>query len=81
MKLLGGEWSRGDAIALVGVVVALVGSVAAILAIPGMPKLLHLDREDKQTKDPRSSAMAAVNSDEGRDIGLRQFRMRSDAPN
>lgn len=30
MKLMGGKWSRGDALALVGV-------VAAVLAIPGMP--------------------------------------------
>jgi len=45
MKILGGEWSRGDAIAIIGVLVAVVGSVAAVLAIPGMPKFLHLDSE------------------------------------
>src|ERR1700730_4919664 len=43
MKLLGGSWSRGDILALVGV-------VAAILAIPGMPKLLHLDSTDLPKK-------------------------------
>lgn len=46
MKTLGGdEWSRGDAIALIGVLVAIVGSIAAVFAIPGMPKLLHLDSD------------------------------------
>jgi hypothetical protein len=34
MKLLGGDWSRGDLLALLGV-------VAAVLAIPGMPPILH----------------------------------------
>jgi hypothetical protein len=38
MKLRGGEWSKGDIFALVGV-------VAAVLAIPGMPKLLHWDSD------------------------------------
>lgn len=38
MKLLGGKWSRGDLLALLGV-------VAAVLAIPGMPKLFHWDSE------------------------------------
>jgi hypothetical protein len=33
MKLLGGQWSRGDILALVGV-------IAAVFAIPGMPKLI-----------------------------------------
>src|SRR6266851_6114526 len=32
MKLLGGDWSKGDLLALLGV-------LAAILAIPGMPKI------------------------------------------
>jgi hypothetical protein len=34
MKLLGGKWSRGDLLALLGV-------LAALLAIPGMPKLFR----------------------------------------
>ena len=38
MKLLGGKWSRGDLLALLGV-------IAAVLAIPGMPKLLHFDSD------------------------------------
>jgi hypothetical protein len=42
MKLLGGEWSRGDLLAVIGV-------VAAILAIPGMPKLLHWDSDSSST--------------------------------
>jgi hypothetical protein len=35
MKLLGGKWSRGDLLALLGV-------IAAVLAIPGMPKIFYL---------------------------------------
>ncbi len=38
MKLLGGKWSTGDLLALLGV-------VAAVLAIPGMPKLFHFDSD------------------------------------
>jgi len=38
MKLLGGQWSKGDLLALLGV-------IAAVLAIPGMPKLLHFDSD------------------------------------
>jgi hypothetical protein len=45
MKLRGGEWSKGDIIALLGLVVALAGVIAAILAVPGMPKLVHFDSE------------------------------------
>jgi len=42
MKLLGGKWSRGDILALLGV-------LAAALAIPGMPKLFHWDSESEST--------------------------------
>jgi hypothetical protein len=47
MKLLGGKWSRGDFLALLGV-------IAAILAIPGMPRLFHWDSEtsSKQVETP-----------------------------
>jgi hypothetical protein len=38
MKLLGGQWSRGDILALVSV-------IAAVFAIPGMPKLFHWDSD------------------------------------
>jgi hypothetical protein len=38
MKLLGGQWSKGDLLALLGV-------IAAVLAIPGMPKFFHFDSE------------------------------------
>jgi hypothetical protein len=38
MKLLGGNWSKGDLLALIGV-------LAAILAIPRITKLFHLDSE------------------------------------
>ncbi len=42
MKLLGGKWSRGDLLALLGV-------IAAVLAIPGMPKLFHWDSDSSST--------------------------------
>jgi hypothetical protein len=45
MKLLGGRWSKGDAIAGVTLVVAIIALIAAVLAIPGMPRILALDQE------------------------------------
>jgi hypothetical protein len=45
MKLMGGDWSRGDLLALLGVIVAIVGVIVAILTIPGMPKLFHWDSD------------------------------------
>jgi hypothetical protein len=42
MKLMGGDWSRGDLLALLGVIVAIVEAIVAILTIPGMPKLFSL---------------------------------------
>ena len=47
MKLLGGERSRGDLLALLGV-------IAGVLAILGMPKLLHWDSDPspKQVETP-----------------------------
>jgi hypothetical protein len=41
MKLLGGNWSKGDILALLGV-------IAAILAIPGMPRLFPWSSEPAQ---------------------------------
>jgi hypothetical protein len=41
MKLLGRDWSKGDFLAALGLIVATIGVVAAILAIPGMPKIAH----------------------------------------
>jgi hypothetical protein len=49
MKMLGGDWSRGDAIALAGVIVAIVGVAVALLAVPGMPKVIHLDADTKSS--------------------------------
>lgn len=48
MKLLGGKWSRGDILALIGV-------LAAVLAIPGMPKLFHWDIQGHHYPVPTSS--------------------------
>ncbi len=61
MKILGGgEWSRGDAIALLGVLVAVVGTIAAVLAVPGMPKFLHLDSEGAAETAKTAAAPAPV---------------------
>jgi|HubBroStandDraft_6_1064221.scaffolds.fasta_scaffold19512_5 hypothetical protein len=49
MKLLGGMWSRGDVLALTGVIVAIL---ATILAIPGMPKHLGIDLESWSKTEP-----------------------------
>jgi hypothetical protein len=48
MKLLGGKWSRGDLLALLGV-------IAAVLAIPGMPKLFHWDTDPSTTHTETST--------------------------
>lgn len=43
--MTGGEWSRGDLLALLGIAVAIVGVVVAVLTLPGMPKFFHFDSE------------------------------------
>jgi hypothetical protein len=45
MKLMGGDWSRGDFLAAFGLILAAIGVIAAILAVPGMPKIAHWDSE------------------------------------
>lgn len=45
MKLLGGDWSKGDFLAALGLIVAAIGVVTVILAIPGMPKIVDWDSE------------------------------------
>lgn len=59
MKLLGGDWSKGDIIAVLGLLIAVVGVVAAILAIPGMPKIAHWDSEPKARQEPTPAVPAA----------------------
>ena len=51
MKLRGGDWSKGDVLALLGLLVAVAGVLAAVLAIPGMPKFFHYDSEPEVRKD------------------------------
>jgi len=55
MKLRGGEWSKGDILALLGLMVTAVGVVAGILAIPGMPKFFHLDSADSSKRAETST--------------------------
>ena len=51
MKLRGGYWSKGDILALLGLLVAVVGVGVAILTIPGMPKLFHMDTKPQAKQD------------------------------
>ena len=62
MKLLGGDWSKGDIIAVLGLIIAVIGVVAAILAIPGMPKIAHWDSEPpaRQSVDSSSAEVTAA---------------------
>lgn len=60
MKLRGGEqWTRGDVLALIGVVAAIIGGGAAILAIPGMPKIVDWDSKNKPTEE-KPTAVARI---------------------
>jgi len=56
MKMTGGEWSRGDLLALLGIAVAIVGVVVAVLTLPGMPKVFHFDSDSspKRVEPPGS---------------------------
>jgi hypothetical protein len=58
MKLRGGEWSRGDLLALLGILVAIAGVLAAVLAIPGMPRIFHGD-SDSTAKQPGVASAAS----------------------
>jgi hypothetical protein len=70
MKLLGGNWSRGDVFAALGLLLAMLGLVAAFLAVPGMPKVVHWDGEattitkeqvlDLYKSDQRSAQQAII---------------------
>lgn len=55
MKLVGGDWSKGDFLAALGLIVAAIGVVAAILAVPGMPKIAHWDSEPSVKQSDNSS--------------------------
>jgi hypothetical protein len=48
------EWSRGDIIALIGLVVAVVSCVAAILAIPSLRRLVGLGGKDIWIHTPKN---------------------------
>jgi hypothetical protein len=72
MKLLGGDqWTRGDAFAFLGILIAVPGCIAAILAIPGMPKVFHWDSEDK----PKPQAVSQL-SKAGTDASKGQLSTR-----
>ena len=42
-------------VALLGIVIAIAGVLAAVLAIPGIPKMFHLD-SDSTAKQPRAAS-------------------------
>ena len=60
MKLMGGDWSKGDILAGLGLIIAAVRVVAAILAIPGMPKIAHWDSEPSVKQSDDSSPAKAI---------------------
>jgi hypothetical protein len=47
MKMMGGEWSRGDVIGVIVLVLTVIGLPAMWLAVPGIPKMFHWDKADK----------------------------------
>jgi hypothetical protein len=61
MKLRGGDWSKGD-------VFAGIACLAAVLAIPGMPRLFHLDSDSHgqaATPSPTQSLTAPATTSPG----------------
>ena len=70
MKLLGGSWSKGDAIAAVSLGIALVAMIAAVLAIPGIPHVFTWD----QPKDFNLTATwdETVGGIDGGYVGIQQ---------
>jgi hypothetical protein len=59
MKILGGQWSKGDFLAALGLAVAACGVIVATLAVPGMPKIFHWD---SPTPDPPISQESVAES-------------------
>lgn len=55
-----GDWSRGDKIGAIGLVIAIVGVLAAVLAIPGAPRVLPPDESPPtQPSKPEDNITAA----------------------
>jgi hypothetical protein len=54
------DWSRGEIIALVGLVVAVISCVAAILAIPSLRRLLGFSGKDLWIHTPKNKAEISI---------------------
>jgi len=52
MKLLGGDWSRGDVLAFLGVLVAVVSAVAALLVVPEVRRRAGLELDPNASEPP-----------------------------
>jgi hypothetical protein len=54
------DWSRGEIIALVGLVVAVTSCVAAILTVPGLRRLLGFSGKDLWINTPKHKAEVSM---------------------
>jgi len=62
------DWSRGDIIALIGLVVAVVSCIAAILAIPNLRKLFGFDPKDVWIHTPKNKQQISIQHGECKPI-------------
>jgi hypothetical protein len=62
------DWSRGDIIALIGLVVAVVSCIAAILAIPSLRKLFRFGRKDLWIQTPKNKQRISIQHGEYKPI-------------
>jgi hypothetical protein len=54
------EWSRGDIIALIGLVIAVASCTAAILTIPGLRRFAGLGKRDLWIHTPRNKDVITI---------------------
>ena len=62
------DWSRGDIIALIGLVVAVISCIAAILAIPSLRNLFGLGRKDLWIHTPKNKQRIFIQHSEHQPI-------------
>jgi hypothetical protein len=62
------DWSRGDIIAVTGLVVAVVSCIAAILAIPSLRKIFGFGRKDLWIHTPKNKQQISIQHGEHKPI-------------
>jgi|GEM_PF-6816481 hypothetical protein len=62
------DWTRGDIIALIGLLVAIISCVAAVLAIPSLRKLFGLGRKDIWIYTPKNKQEIFISHGEHKPI-------------